>query len=540
MDHPIIFARHFSRLVWLLLHEPSNTDEQKAALRALVTVSREGPVHLVAANWQLVANGRELPDVLTGVQDLTAQMIGHAVRELIVNQQAAAADLLNAARLLAAEPVPGDGGRHVVERTEAMNAQTVRFIVGATRPARPRTEPTPPTARPAVPPANDVDATALAMDLELVDPAEAEEAIAAQHGVAPVARDDSLDTAPPPPVTREVMAAVVDAAANGNVAQLFAILDRTSGLQLRTQIVDEVALLAERAAREGKAMLVADLLGGLARREAEAEEPTVKRVFGYALRRLSKPQLLRHVAMLLPRKRGPIAEYEAVLVRAGEDGADALVDQLTQATTAEDRRTYYNLLARMRAAVPALIHMLEDPRWFVARNAAELLGEMEARESEQPLARLLRHDDERVRRAASQALVRIGTGGALHAVQQAVQDADPGLRQAAAAALGQRKDAPTAATLLRALDKEEDEEVQLAIVTALGRVGSAEAVSRLAAVAEPGGRFFRKKSTQLRVAAVVGLGEARTPAALAALTALTDDREREVREAAVRALTKRD
>mgnify|MGYP006177385311 CR=1 FL=1 len=34
MDYSVTFARHFSRLVWLLLHETGNIDEQKAALRA--------------------------------------------------------------------------------------------------------------------------------------------------------------------------------------------------------------------------------------------------------------------------------------------------------------------------------------------------------------------------------------------------------------------------------------------------------------------------------------------------------------------------
>ena len=46
MDHSVTFARHYARLVWLLLHETSNVDEQKASLRALVTVSKDGAVTL--------------------------------------------------------------------------------------------------------------------------------------------------------------------------------------------------------------------------------------------------------------------------------------------------------------------------------------------------------------------------------------------------------------------------------------------------------------------------------------------------------------
>jgi len=183
--------------------------------------------------------------------------------------------------------------------------------------------------------------------------------------------------------------------------------------------------------------------------------------------------------------------------------------------------------------------MLGDPRWYVVRNAADLLGEMRAVEAEEPLIAHLRHTDERVRRAASSALVRIGSPGALQALRAAVRDPAPEVRQSAVCALGERaEDAAVATTLARALEGEADEEVALALLAALGRVATADAVQRLIAVAEPGGRIFNKKSSAFRVAAVHALGEARTAAAKATLTALTDDREREVRDAAVRMLNR--
>ena len=74
-----------------------------------------------------------------------------------------------------------------------------------------------------------------------------------------------------------------------------------------------------------------------------------------------------------------------------------------------------------RPGVPTLIHMLGDARWFVARNAAELLGEMQAREAEPQLTELLRHSDDRVRRAATSALMRLGTSRAMQAIQDALQ-----------------------------------------------------------------------------------------------------------------------
>src|SRR5215213_1607761 len=160
MDYSVTLARHFSRLVWLLLHEPTAIDEQKAALRAIVTVSKEGAVALATQNWRLVVNGAHLPEALTGVQDLTAQLIGHAVRELRIAKGASPADVLGAARILASEPVPGDGGQAVAARLAALGATTVEALVHGTAPVMEAAPPA--SSAPAMDAAN-LD------DLQLVD-----------------------------------------------------------------------------------------------------------------------------------------------------------------------------------------------------------------------------------------------------------------------------------------------------------------------------------------------------------------------------------
>ena len=116
MDQSVTFARHFSRLVWLLLHEPKGVDEQKAALLALVTISKEGAVTLGTREMRLLANDTLVPEALSGVPDLAAQLIGHSVQALQVERAAAAADLLGVARILAAEPAPGGDGQAIASR----------------------------------------------------------------------------------------------------------------------------------------------------------------------------------------------------------------------------------------------------------------------------------------------------------------------------------------------------------------------------------------------------------------------------------------
>jgi HEAT repeat protein len=197
---------------------------------------------------------------------------------------------------------------------------------------------------------------------------------------------------------------------------------------------------------------------------------------------------------------------------------------------------YFDTLVETKSGVPTLIHMLGDPRWFVARNAAALLGEMEATEAEGALADLVYHDDERVRHAATVSLMRLGTPRSMSVIEEALRDPAPQIRMQAATALLARREGRHAEPLVRALEEERDEEVQAAFLAALGRIASPEAVAQLVQTAEPDRTLFRKKPTALRLAAVKGLGEARTTHALAALRALADDRSVEVRDAARAAL----
>src|SRR6185503_15869213 len=162
--------------------------------------------------------------------------------------------------------------------------------------------------------------------------------------------------------------------------------------------------------------------------------------------------------------------------------------------------------------------------------------EMVATEAQDALVATLRHGDDRVRRAATNALLKLGTPDAMKGIYEAVNDKSPEVRIQATAAIATKRDVKTSHTLIRAIEDEHDPDVQLAMIAALGTIATSDAVQKLVKMAEPEGRLFRKKTVAFRVAAVQALGEARTPAALAALRDLSGDKEREVRDAVARAL----
>ena len=503
MDYTATFARHFARLVSLLMHEMSNVDEQKMSLRALVTLSKNGAVTMWPQEWHLFANGEEIPGALTGVQDTASQMTAHSLTRVEIGANSNAADILGFARIVASAARPGDGGDQVKQKLTALNARRITFEVPA---------PPPP-----------VSAEAPTVKVE-VDAREAANAAAA--AVAAAAQQP-----------KSIFAALVPAdMSKVTPSELFALLDQAKLEEDYTRALDDLVSLAEHSVRVGKGVAVADILQGVVERDARVPDGDVKRAYSFAIRRMSKPALLRAVASLIPKKPERKQHFYEVLERTAEEGAEALIEQISQAQTTEDRRSLLEVLGELQASVPALLRMLGDSRWFVVRNAADLLGEMTATAAEEALINLLSHTDDRVRRSATNALLKLGTPAALKAIYEAVNDVSPEVRMQAAAAISTKKDGRTSSTLIRAIEDEQDGDVQIAMIAALGRVGTADAVQKLTKLAQPDGRLFRKKATNVRVAAVQALGEVKTPAALTALKELAADREKEVRDTASRAL----
>ena len=527
MDHTVILARQFAHLTWLILHEPANTEEQKTALRGLHTTAKAGAVNLAANHEALEANGEPVPRQLTGVEDLLAQMALHGLAMVTVAVNAKPADLLTAARIIGGMPVIGDGGVAAEAQRVAAGVTTVRFA------ARPRVLPEkPPRAT-------------TATELPSLEGMEFGEVFD-----DPLARAQSRAT---PRATQAITSG--EHRGGGGLFDQFAAartptesydvvlarIEHTMDSDIIARGLEDLTILAEEAARDGKMAVVTEILSRLGKREPSLPHFESRRAFSLTLRRVAKPEILKYVAGQLPHDEARRDDNVAILIRAGDAGAEALIERIAAGTHQRDRRMYVQALSRMEPGVPSLLRMLDDERWFVVRNAADLLGELQVSEAEQPLNALLQHGDERVRKSATSALMRMGTPKALEMIQRALTDPVPQTRIHAAAALAARKDVRTSAPhLLRSLEIEKDEEVQTAFLMALGRFATPEAVQRLISAAAPKKGLFDRKTSGHRIAAVSALGEARTSEALAALRGLTQDKDEDVRNAASFAIGRHD
>ncbi len=320
-------------------------------------------------------------------------------------------------------------------------------------------------------------------------------------------------------------------------ADVIAELERNS---TAPNVGDLLAVLIDNAAAAGKLGRFEQVLGvivSVIRVEEKVPEASgVRRQYGIALRRFYTKPILEGLSRLLGAPKHRAAAVTA-LQRGGAAGVEVLMDVLAAAPTVGERRAVFDALKHMTEGTDQLVHMLDHSEWFVVRNVAELIGELGMEDAVPALGKRLDHADERVRKAVGLALAKIGTRGAAEPLRRALRDRSQEVRMQVAVGIGGRKSSALAMPLVVAMEEEKDEAVVRELLLALGRIGSPDAVQALIKWAQPTGRFFGRKPSELRVAAVEALRLAATPAALGTLEGLSDDGDRAVREAASRAVT---
>src|SRR5438309_1250975 len=302
------------------------------------------------------------------------------------------------------------------------------------------------------------------------------------------------------------------------------------------QLLDALVRQVETAFKAGQfervLTLVATISRGLQRVPRGSD---ARRHYGVAFKRVYTKAMLERLAHLVsvPKHR---SDAVLALQRAGAGGVKVLIDLLVAAPTMAERRVLFDALSQMKEGTGQLVQMLDHRQWFVVRNGAELVGELGLEQAVPALARQLEHPDDRVRKAVALALAKIGSGSAAEPLLHALRDRSPEVRMQVALGIGGLKAGALAMPLVVAMEEEQDEAVERELILALGRIGSPDAVLALIKVAQPAGRFFGRKPTVLRVAAVEALRLAGTAAAIGTIEGLVDDSDAEVKEAAQAAL----
>jgi HEAT repeat protein len=172
-------------------------------------------------------------------------------------------------------------------------------------------------------------------------------------------------------------------------------------------------------------------------------------------------------------------------------------------------------------AVAQLSAMVDDPRWFVHRNAALLLGLTRSAEAVPALQVLLRRNDPRVLRAAVSALASIDDPSAARAIQTVLRAASDASRTAVVEALVAERDTRVVPMLTRILAESNplgaDHQTVIDALGAVRELADERAVPQIASVMRKKRFFAPRRSRALKQASVEALRAIGTPKARQAL-----------------------
>ncbi len=249
---------------------------------------------------------------------------------------------------------------------------------------------------------------------------------------------------------------------------------------------------------------------------------------------LARDLLSPAVASHLVARFGGVREEEArarmirISTALGREMAVALADALVEARDRFQRRSYMDaLLAQGTLALDVAQNMVEDPRWFVVRNGVTLMGEIGGEEVVTHLTGSLANSDARVRRETVLALAKIGGEDAELLLQGMLDDLEPEVRAMACRGVGVLKVEKALKRLLKILEEDQDEDVQVECLQALGKIGDPGAVPLIEKRAVGG--MFSRPNKEVRVAAYRALAGIGTPHARELLAKACKDSDPSIR-----------
>ena len=553
MDRHVEFATQLSHLVAVYSRDKVDHATEKAALRAARAAAKHGAIELRVEDGALHAGHQELETPAAELAALHGVLTALGVSRLTAPHHAKQEEVKRIAKMLAAAAsaasTPQAFALEVSSQTwTELRIECAAAVAGSVVQEPVPPEPTVPDGAPDTPPSDaPVPAESAFASAEAPvapDAAAPSEEPAPQESDERVTEPDADDEEPLPSEPGVPLAAELPASVEELVGpayrELFARLITSSEPLTLRRLLEPVQAAVEQTVREGNVAGSVRLILAMFACEACAEDSEMRRQFVVTMRRLTKPTLTRAYAMLYGDAPECRDDVEQVLTRFADDGAEAVADCIGSAPTVERRSLYQSLLGRLPGANDALLAMLDDQREIVVERAIELIVALRHPDMERALGDLLGSPTVRVRQAAARALAGVPESAfAADALVRAAQDEAPEVRLAAAVALQSRREERLIPTLLPLIDAEEELDVQLALVAVLGRNVTADGVQKLITLATPSDRMLRRRRMPvLRLSAIEGLGEARTPAAMAALQRLLEDKEKEVREAAARLYTR--
>ncbi len=182
-----------------------------------------------------------------------------------------------------------------------------------------------------------------------------------------------------------------------------------------------------------------------------------------------------------------------VLEWVGRDAGEVVVDSLKESGSVGPKQFLLEVAPKIPDIHPMADALLHDPGWQKARIGALLVGALGDPVALPALFDRQEHPDARVRLAVVRAIGQLGTAAAVEPLKQRLSDRHPSVRVAAAEALAAAGGGGVVMILAGALSEEQDPAVRVAIIASLGRIDSSEVATVLTTMAMTRKSLLRRK-----------------------------------------------
>ena len=277
-----------------------------------------------------------------------------------------------------------------------------------------------------------------------------------------------------------------------NIPAMLDLLHLEKDLQRYRNLLSMLETLREETLREGRVDLALKVIKGFAvekdaRKKNAEEREMCERLLEGAVRK-ETITLLAEMSMHYDRSSPEYSLILDYLHTVPEHAYQELLHRLEEEKSKSLRLAIRGLLIALGDTnIASLSSRVLDERWFVARNAVSILGEIGGESALEALATALGHEEPRVRREAVNALGKIGGEGSAHALATALDDSDNDVALCAARWLTMRGDvAPTDGLILIVESgrfRRIDLEIVLLAVRTVARNDGAEGTSFLRKIA---------------------------------------------------------
>ncbi len=261
------------------------------------------------------------------------------------------------------------------------------------------------------------------------------------------------------------------------------------------------------------------------------------------IEQLSEPAIVSQLMQALDEGTGRPSDADvAELLRELRPRALATLVEWTPRLTSAPVRALVEVAVQQLASAHQgeLLRLLRSGDPEALPGAIELAGRLKLEGAVAGLGEVMGSRDATIRQAVTDALVEIGTPGALMLLERAIGDDDRAVRVAALKALSARGYKGALRRVEEVVSgkgrKDLDFNERRAFFEAYGAIAGPGGIPVLRDLIVRRGFFRRKRSADVRMCAALGLGKIGSPEARAVLESVAEDNDRQVRNAVAAAL----